>query len=181
MANEVNIGNLDTLVMLRSVTKGRSADGSKTTVFEDFRQVYAQVERRVDEQVNTGNLEQGDFVQLTIYTALDCEKFGADGITVHPRPDERHIKRHDVYDLKKVLTTEFNIEGYPAPDFMELVTKIRPAQVTLVPDTPEQVTSNHGWNTMNYQDFLVDIISELKGASSRPLMKLGMLGNIFFQ
>ena len=67
MANEVNIGNLDTLVMLRSVTKGRSADGYKTTVFEDFRQVYAQVERRVDEQVNTGNLEQGDFVQLTIY------------------------------------------------------------------------------------------------------------------
>ena len=100
-----------------------------------------------------------------VKTALDCEKFGADGITVHPRPDERHIKRHDVYDLKKVLTTEFNIEGYPAPDFMELVTKIRPAQVTLVPDTPEQVTSNHGWNTMNYQDFLVDIISELKGAA----------------
>ena len=97
-----------------------------------------------------------------VKTALDCERFGADGITVHPRPDERHIRRQDVYDLKKVLTTEFNIEGYPAPEFMELVTKIKPAQVTLVPDSPEQITSNHGWNTLNYQDFLVDIISELK-------------------
>ena len=84
-----------------------------------------------------------------VKTALDCERFGADGITVHPRPDERHIRRQDVYDLKKVLTTEFNIEGYPAPEFMELVTKIRPAQVTLVPDSPEQITSNHGWNTLN--------------------------------
>ena len=102
-----------------------------------------------------------------VKTALDCERFGADGITVHPRPDERHIRRQDVYDLKKVLTTEFNIEGYPAPEFMELVTKIKPAQVTLVPDSPEQITSNHGWNTFNYQDFLVDIISELKRNSIR--------------
>ncbi|MBR4841939.1 MAG: pyridoxine 5'-phosphate synthase [Bacteroidaceae bacterium] len=102
-----------------------------------------------------------------VRVALDCERFGADGITVHPRPDERHIKRQDVYDLKKVLTTEFNIEGYPAPDFMELVTKIKPAQVTLVPDAPEQITSNHGWNTRNYQDFLVDIISELKSNGIR--------------
>ena len=97
-----------------------------------------------------------------VKTALDCERIGADGITVHPRPDERHIRRQDVYDLKEVLTTEFNIEGYPAPDFMELVTKVKPAQVTLVPDSPEQITSNHGWNTLSYQDFLVDIISELK-------------------
>lgn len=102
-----------------------------------------------------------------VKTALDCERFGADGITVHPRPDERHIRRQDVYDLKEVLTTEFNIEGYPAPDFMELVTKVKPAQVTLVPDTPEQITSNHGWNTLSYQDFLVDIISELKRNSIR--------------
>lgn len=97
-----------------------------------------------------------------VKTALDCERFGADGITVHPRPDERHIKRQDVYDLKKVLTTEFNIEGYPAPDFMELVTTVKPAQVTLVPDTPEQVTSNHGWNTLDEQAFLTDIVAELK-------------------
>ena len=102
-----------------------------------------------------------------VKTALDCERFGADGITVHPRPDERHIRRQDVYDLKKVLTTEFNIEGYPAPEFMDLVIQIKPAQVTLVPDSPEQITSNHGWNTRNYQDFLVDIISELKRNSIR--------------
>lgn len=97
-----------------------------------------------------------------VKTALDCERFGADGITVHPRPDERHIRRQDVYDLKKVLTTEFNIEGYPAPEFMELVTKIKPAQVTLVPDSPDQITSNHGWDTLNNQAFLTDIVSELK-------------------
>lgn len=97
-----------------------------------------------------------------VKVALDCERFGADGITVHPRPDERHIRRQDVYDLKKVLTTEFNIEGYPAPEFMELVTKIKPAQVTLVPDSPDQITSNHGWDTLNNQAFLTDIVSELK-------------------
>lgn len=97
-----------------------------------------------------------------VKVALDCERFGADGITVHPRPDERHIRRQDVYDLKKVLTTEFNIEGYPAPAFMELVCQIKPAQVTLVPDSPDQITSNHGWDTLNNQDFLTDIVSELK-------------------
>lgn len=97
-----------------------------------------------------------------VKVALDCERFGADGITVHPRPDERHIRRQDVYDLKKVLTTEFNIEGYPAPAFMELVSQIKPAQVTLVPDSPDQITSNHGWDTLKNQDFLTDIVSELK-------------------
>lgn len=97
-----------------------------------------------------------------VKVALDCEKFGADGITVHPRPDERHIKRKDVYDLKQVLTTEFNIEGYPSADFMQLVTEIRPAQVTLVPDAPEQVTSNHGWDTVSNVGFLTEIITELK-------------------
>jgi len=97
-----------------------------------------------------------------VKVALDCERFGADGITVHPRPDERHIRRQDVYDLKKVLTTEFNIEGYPAPAFLELVCQIKPAQVTLVPDSPDQITSNHGWDTLKNQDFLTDIVSELK-------------------
>jgi pyridoxine 5-phosphate synthase len=97
-----------------------------------------------------------------VKVALDCERFGADGITVHPRPDERHIRRQDVYDLKKVLTTEFNIEGYPAPAFMELVCQIKPAQVTLVPDSPDQITSNDGWDTLKNQDFLTDIVSELK-------------------
>ena len=97
-----------------------------------------------------------------VKVALDCERFGADGITVHPRPDERHIRRQDVFDLKKVLTTEFNIEGYPAPAFMELVKVIKPAQVTLVPDAPDQITSNHGWNTLVEQDFLTEIVAELK-------------------
>ncbi|MBO7589782.1 MAG: pyridoxine 5'-phosphate synthase [Bacteroidaceae bacterium] len=97
-----------------------------------------------------------------VKVALDCERFGADGITVHPRPDERHIKRKDVYDLKQVLTTEFNIEGFPSADFMQLVTEIRPAQVTLVPDAPEQVTSNHGWDTVSNVGFLTEIITGLK-------------------
>ena len=97
-----------------------------------------------------------------VKVALDCERFGADGITVHPRPDERHIRRRDVYDLKQVLTTEFNIEGYPSADFMQLVTEIRPAQVTLVPDAPEQVTSNHGWDTVSNVGFLTEIITVLK-------------------
>ena len=102
-----------------------------------------------------------------VKVALDCERFGADGITVHPRPDERHIRRQDVYDLKKVLTTEFNIEGYPAPAFMELVCKIKPAQVTLVPDSPDQITSNHGWDTLNNQDFLTDVVSEFRNNGIR--------------
>ena len=102
-----------------------------------------------------------------VKVALDCERFGADGITVHPRPDERHIRRQDVDDLKKVLTTEFNIEGYPAPAFMELVCKIKPAQVTLVPDSPDQITSNHGWDTLNNQDFLTDVVSEFRNNGIR--------------
>lgn len=79
--------------------------------------------------------------------AQDCERFGAQGITVHPRPDERHIRKTDVYALKSLVTTEFNIEGNPTDDFLALVTDVRPAQVTLVPDTPDQLTSNHGWDT----------------------------------
>src|SRR5574344_977238 len=91
--------------------------------------------------------------------AIDCEKFGAQGITVHPRPDERHIKYADVYDLKKIVTTEFNIEGYPCQSFIDLVCKIKPTQVTLVPDPPEALTSNSGWDTIKYQHFLKDICS----------------------
>lgn len=96
-----------------------------------------------------------------ISVAQDCEKFGAEGITVHPRPDERHITRKDVYDLKKVVTTEFNIEGYPDERYLEIVKQIRPAQATLVPDLPDQLTSNHGWDTIEYAGFLKDIVKEL--------------------
>ena len=89
--------------------------------------------------------------------ALDCERFGAQGITVHPRPDERHIRYQDVYDLRPRLTTEFNIEGQPSPEFIDLVLKVVPNQVTLVPDLPGQLTSNHGWDTKENQAFLTEV------------------------
>ena len=94
--------------------------------------------------------------------AVDCERFGAEGITVHPRPDERHIRYKDVRDLNPLVTTEFNIEGYPSKDFMELVMEVRPDQVTLVPDPPEALTSNAGWDTVKNRDFLIDIIKDFK-------------------
>ena len=99
--------------------------------------------------------------------ALDCELFGAQGITVHPRPDERHIRRSDVRTLRPLLTTEFNIEGYPSPDFCDLVLEVRPAQVTLVPDAPDQLTSNHGWDTVTNADFLRPIIQKFQEAGIR--------------
>lgn len=95
-------------------------------------------------------------------TALDCERFGAQGITVHPRPDERHVRFKDVKDLKPILSTEFNIEGYPSRFFIDLVTSIKPAQVTLVPDPPDAITSNAGWDTVKNEGFLKEIIAEFK-------------------
>ena len=94
--------------------------------------------------------------------ALDCERFGAQGITVHPRPDERHIRYQDVYDLKPRLTTEFNIEGYPCDKFCELVCQVKPTQVTLVPDAPGQLTSDHGWDTCEHAAFLNDVVARFK-------------------
>lgn len=102
-----------------------------------------------------------------LQAAMDLERFGAQGITVHPRPDERHIRYRDVYDLKPVLSTEFNIEGYPNKAFMDLVLEILPAQVTLVPDPPEALTSNAGWDTITHQVFLSDVIGKLKAAGIR--------------
>ena len=99
--------------------------------------------------------------------ALDCESFGAQGITVHPRPDERHIRRSDVFALKPALRTEFNIEGYPDMRFRELVLAVRPAQVTLVPDAPDQLTSNHGWDTEAHAAFLKTVVAEMKTAGIR--------------
>ncbi|MDX5348885.1 MAG: pyridoxine 5'-phosphate synthase, partial [Hymenobacteraceae bacterium] len=106
-----------------------------------------------------------------VQAALDCERFGAQGITVHPRPDQRHIRYQDVYDLKPLLKTEYNIEGNPVPEFMELVKKVRPEQVTLVPDAPDVLTSNAGWDTRTHKDFLQQVIGELK--------ELGMRVSIF--
>ncbi|WP_114782209.1 pyridoxine 5'-phosphate synthase [Botryobacter ruber] len=97
-----------------------------------------------------------------VQAAKDCERFGAQGITVHPRPDERHIRYRDVYDLKEVVTTEFNIEGNPTPDFLKLVKDVKPAQATLVPDAPDAITSNAGWDTLKHKDFLTDVILELQ-------------------
>ena len=103
-----------------------------------------------------------------IKVALDCEKFGADGITVHPRPDERHITYKDVHDLKKVITTEFNIEGNPTEEkFVKLVLDTKPHQVTLVPDAEGQLTSDHGWDTIKHQDYLIKTIALFKNAGIR--------------
>ena len=103
-----------------------------------------------------------------VKVALDCERFGAQGITVHPRPDERHIRYQDVFDLKKAIRTEFNIEGNPTEKkFVDLVLANMPAQVTLVPDSEGQLTSNHGWDTIKHQEYLKEIIAEFKSAGIR--------------
>ena len=99
--------------------------------------------------------------------ALDCETFGAQGITVHPRPDERHIRHQDVFDLRPLLKTEFNIEGNPTPEFVDLVLKVKPAQVTMVPDAPDAITSNAGWNTKENQPFLMEVIEKFQNAGIR--------------
>lgn len=102
-----------------------------------------------------------------VQVALDAERFGAQGITVHPRPDERHIKFQDVLDLAQVVTTEFNIEGYPDRRFMDLVSLVKPAQATLVPDPPEAITSSSGWDTISHQLFLKDVVAELQSYGVR--------------
>ena len=107
---------------------------------------------------NTPNVKQA---------AIDCQKFGAEGITIHPRPDERHIRYSDVYEIKPIITTEFNIEGYPTKDFIKMVIDVKPTQVTLVPDPPDVLTSNAGWDTVKHKGFLKKIISEFKNAGIR--------------
>lgn len=110
---------------------------------------------------------RGGNVPDVIRAALDIECFGADGITVHPRPDERHIRYSDVRSLKPLLKTEFNIEGYPSDEFMNLVLEVKPHQVTLVPDPPGVLTSNAGWDTIKHRNFLQRIIATLKDAGMR--------------
>lgn len=105
---------------------------------------------------------RGANIPDVVQFAKDCERYGAQGITVHPRQDERHITRQDVYDLKKVVTTEFNIEGYPSEDFLKMVCEVKPEQCTLVPDAPGQLTSDHGWDTITQQSLLQEVIAELK-------------------
>ncbi len=105
--------------------------------------------------------------------ASECERLGANGITVHPRPDERHIKRSDVFSLRPLVKTEFNIEGYPSPEFMDLVLKVRPEQVTLVPDAPDALTSSEGWLVEPNMEFLTAVVDRLRDAGIRTSIFVG--------
>lgn len=116
---------------------------------------------------------RGGNVPNVLTVATDCEGFGADGITVHPRPDQRHIRYTDVYGLRPILRTEFNIEGYPNKEFIDLVLKVKPAQVTLVPDAPDAITSNQGWDTITHFDFLVEVVEKFNSAGIRTSLFVG--------
>ena len=110
---------------------------------------------------------RGGNLPNVLKAAVDCQAFGADGITVHPRPDQRHITKKDVYELRDVIITEYNIEGYPSKDFIKMVLDICPEQVTLVPDAVDVITSNCGWDTLKHTSFLKEIISEFKESGIR--------------
>ncbi|GAB4156118.1 MAG: pyridoxine 5'-phosphate synthase [Winogradskyella sp.] len=110
---------------------------------------------------------RGGDVPNVVQFAKDAQRFGAEGITIHPRPDERHIRYQDAYDLKPEVYTEYNIEGNPIPKFIDLVIDIKPTQVTLVPDAEDAITSNAGWDTIKHKDFLVDVIKEFKNNGIR--------------
>ncbi|HZG01266.1 MAG TPA: pyridoxine 5'-phosphate synthase [Chitinophagales bacterium] len=112
------------------------------------------------------NARGGNIPDL-LQMAKDCERFGAQGITVHPRPDERHIRVKDVYELKPLVKTEFNIEGYPNGEYLNLALEVKPHQATLVPDKPDQLTSDAGWDTLAQHDFLSDVVKRLKEAGIR--------------
>ena len=119
-----------------------------------------------------GNARGGNNPDV-VKTAMDCERFGAQGITVHPRPDERHIRYSDVLQLHNVVTTEFNIEGYPDERFMKIIREVKPAQATLVPDPPGVLTSNAGWDTLRHADFLKKIVTEIKKEGVRVSLFVG--------
>jgi len=110
---------------------------------------------------------RGGNIPNVLQAAINCEKYGADGITVHPRPDERHIKYSDVIEIKDNINVEFNIEGYPSDDFLQLIEKVNPHQVTLVPDPPDALTSNAGWDTKKHLNYLQDIIARIKSSNIR--------------
>lgn len=116
---------------------------------------------------------RGENVPDLLKVAADCEAFGADGITVHPRPDERHIRRDDVYRLRPLVKTEFNIEGNPSAEFIDLVLKVKPEQVTLVPDAPDALTSSAGWNVGANMEFLTSIVDRLREAGIRSSIFVG--------
>lgn len=123
------------------------------------------------------NSRQGNTPNVKL-AAINCEEFGAEGITVHPRPDERHIRYSDVRELRPIITTEFNIEGYPSKSFLDLVLEVRPDQVTLVPDAHDAITSNAGWDTISKKDFLTEVVAELKKAGIRVSLFVGAEGKM---
>jgi len=110
---------------------------------------------------------RGGNTPSVLEAAINCQKFGAQGITIHPRPDERHIRRQDVFDIRPIITTEFNIEGYPSEDFIQMVIAVKAHQVTLVPDSHDQLTSDHGWDTVKHLNFLKEVISRFQAAGIR--------------
>jgi len=118
------------------------------------------------------NTRQGNTPNVKL-AAINCEEFGAEGITVHPRPDERHIRYSDVRELRPIITTEFNIEGYPSESFLDLVFEVKPDQVTLVPDAHDAITSNAGWDTITQKDFLTEVVTKLKKAGIRVSLFVG--------
>ena len=121
---------------------------------------------------------RGGNMPNVVQAAIDCQRFGADGITIHPRPDERHITNRDVYEIKEVINTEFNIEGYPSEKFVKMVLDVKPEQVTLVPDAIDVITSNNGWNTIENQAFLTEIIGELKNNNIRTSIFVNPQGDM---
>ena len=137
-----------------------------TTFTIDAKHIMTKLSVNINKVATIRNARGGNNPDV-VRTALDCERFGAQGITVHPRPDERHITYKDTIELKPVLSTEFNIEGYPDFRFMELVEKTRPAQATLVPDAPDAITSNAGWDTVKQFDYLKPIVEKLKSFGTR--------------
>lgn len=116
---------------------------------------------------------RGGCVPNVLQVAKDCERFGAEGITVHPRPDERHIRYQDVFDIRPIITTEFNVEGYPEQKFIDLVCSVKPHQVTLVPDPPTALTSNAGWDTILHQQLLKEVVAEFKRNGIRVSLFVG--------
>ncbi|HEY5511227.1 MAG TPA: pyridoxine 5'-phosphate synthase [Prolixibacteraceae bacterium] len=116
---------------------------------------------------------RGGTMPSVTFAAIQCQKFGAEGITIHPRPDERHIRYADAHELKPLITTEFNIEGFPDPRFIALVLEVKPDQVTLVPDSPSAITSNTGWDTVLHNDFLKEVTGRFQSAGIRVSLFVG--------
>jgi len=151
-----NLGNLFRFAAIIAAVFSLLPEKNKRILFI-YRIIMTKLSVNINKVATLRNARGGNTPNVT-KVALDCELFGADGITVHPRPDERHIRRSDVYEIRPLLKTEFNIEGYPSPEFIELVLQVKPNQVTLVPDEPAQLTSNAGWDTKKNLIFLTEVL-----------------------